>query len=71
MWMGWKGEVIIDELNNNSKIGRNYAYKSVVISPRDVHRGSSNLYGQYSLGTEIKAQIYDYSDYSLKGTPTD
>ncbi|MFL6322298.1 MAG: tRNA (N(6)-L-threonylcarbamoyladenosine(37)-C(2))-methylthiotransferase [Nitrososphaeraceae archaeon] len=71
MWMGWKGEVIIDELNNNSKIGRNYAYKSVVISPRDVHRSSSNLYGQYSLGTEIKAQIYDYSDYSLKGTATD
>jgi hypothetical protein len=71
MWIGWKGEVIIDELNNNSIIGRNYAYKSVVISPGDVYRSSSDPYGQYSLGTEIKAQVYDCSDYSLKGIATD
>jgi MiaB-like tRNA modifying enzyme len=71
MWMGWKGEVIVDEVNNNSIVGRNYAYKSVVISPLAVPRSSSGLYRQYSLGTEIKAQIYDCSDYSLKGMPID
>jgi tRNA A37 methylthiotransferase MiaB len=71
MWIDWKGEVIIDEVNNNNVVGRNYAYKSVVISPWAVPQSSSGLYRQYSLGTEFKAQIYDYSDYSLKGTPMD
>jgi hypothetical protein len=43
----------------------------VVISPRVVHQNKSSVYGQYSLGTEIKAKIYDCSEYSLKATPVD
>jgi threonylcarbamoyladenosine tRNA methylthiotransferase CDKAL1 len=70
MWIDWKGEVIIDEVNTNNVVGRNYAYKSVVISPWAMP-SSSVLYKKYSLGRQIKAQIYDYSDYSLKGTPMD
>jgi threonylcarbamoyladenosine tRNA methylthiotransferase CDKAL1 len=71
MWIGWKGKVIVDEVYDNSMVGRNYAYKSVVISPHVVHQSKSSVYGQYSLGTEIKAKIYDCSEYSLKATPVD
>ncbi len=30
-WLGWEGEVIIDEINNGFVTGRNYSYKPVVI----------------------------------------
>ena len=69
MWMGWKGEVIVDEVNNNNIVGRNYAYKSVVLLPRSASQSSYGAHGQYSLGEKIEAHIYDYSEYSLKGTP--
>src|SRR5919202_1380667 len=67
MWVGWRGEVIVDELNNNNIVGRNYAYKSVIVSPLVTSRSSYYQQERYSLGTEIDTHIYDYSDYSLKG----
>jgi tRNA A37 methylthiotransferase MiaB len=69
MWIGWQGDIIIDELNNNTVIGRNYAYKSVMISPLSSPKTSYLPCTGYSLGTKIGTQIYDYSDYSLKGNP--
>jgi tRNA A37 methylthiotransferase MiaB len=70
-WMGWKGEVVIDEINNNNIVGRNYAYKSVVILPRMSSQSTPALGGEHSLGAKIKAHISDYSQYSLKGSPID
>jgi threonylcarbamoyladenosine tRNA methylthiotransferase CDKAL1 len=67
MWVGWRGKVIVDELNSNNTIGRNYAYKSVILSPLVTSRSESHQQGRYTLGTEIEADIYGYSDYSLKG----
>jgi threonylcarbamoyladenosine tRNA methylthiotransferase CDKAL1 len=69
MWIGWQGDIIVDELNNNSIIGRNYAYKSVMISPLSSTQLSFGQSRTCSLGTEVKTHIYDYSDYSLKGNP--
>jgi hypothetical protein len=69
MWVGWRGEVIVDELNNNNIVGRNYAYKSVIVSPLVTSQSSYYQQERYSLGTEIDTHIYDYSDYSLKGQP--
>jgi threonylcarbamoyladenosine tRNA methylthiotransferase CDKAL1 len=69
MWIGWQGHIIVDELNNNSVIGRNYAYKSVMISPLSCTQTSFGPHTRYSLGTEIETRIYDYSDYSLRGNP--
>ncbi|MEM3374635.1 MAG: tRNA (N(6)-L-threonylcarbamoyladenosine(37)-C(2))-methylthiotransferase [Candidatus Woesearchaeota archaeon] len=35
-WFAWKGEILIDEIGkNNSFIGRNYAYKPVIIKKSD------------------------------------
>jgi threonylcarbamoyladenosine tRNA methylthiotransferase CDKAL1 len=69
MWIGWQGDIIVDELNNNSIIGRNYAYKSVMISPLSSTQPSFGQSRTCSLGTEVETHIYDYSDYSLKGNP--
>jgi len=69
MWIGWQGDIIVDELNNNSIIGRNYAYKSVMISPLSSTQLSFGQSRTCSLGTEVETHIYDYSDYSLKGNP--
>jgi len=30
-WIGWKGEVLIDEIKNKNFIGRNFAYKPVIL----------------------------------------
>ena len=69
MWIGWQGDIIVDELNDNNIIGRNYAYKSVMISPLSSTQTNFGPRKRYSLGTEIETRIYDYSDYSLKGNP--
>jgi threonylcarbamoyladenosine tRNA methylthiotransferase CDKAL1 len=71
MWLGWRGDVIVDELNNNNIVGRNYAYRSVIVSPLVASSSGSHQQGRYSLGTEIEAYIYDYTDYSLKGQPVE
>ncbi|MBI4162835.1 MAG: tRNA (N(6)-L-threonylcarbamoyladenosine(37)-C(2))-methylthiotransferase [Candidatus Aenigmarchaeota archaeon] len=48
-WVGWSGKIIIDEFNTVKQtwIGRNFAYKSVVVK------------GNYSLGQSIDVKITD------------
>jgi threonylcarbamoyladenosine tRNA methylthiotransferase CDKAL1 len=57
-WVGWKGEVLVDEYkkDKSSLIGRNYAYKPVVI------KGSQKL-----LGTFINVKITDSKPTCLIG----
>lgn len=63
-WKNWQGEIIIDEISEKVVQGRNYAYKPVVIST------ATTTAGQYNdnpvLGSSINAQIYDFSNFSLK-----
>ncbi len=33
-WIGWKGEVIFDEISEGMVRGRNFAYKPVVVSEK-------------------------------------
>ena len=56
VWNGWEGDVVIDEVNKLMQ-GRNYAYKSVVISdpPSDA-----------KLGSKLRVRIYGFSSFSLK-----
>jgi threonylcarbamoyladenosine tRNA methylthiotransferase CDKAL1 len=58
-WLGWTGAVIVDEYNNENKnwVGRNYAYKPVVI------RGNAEL------GRILDVEIVDYSHTHLVGKP--
>lgn len=53
LWMGWEGEVVIDEVGKVAQ-GRNYAYKPVVLP------------GTHSLGVKTRVKVYDFSSFSLK-----
>ena len=55
-WVGWQGNILIDEKGkDNSRIGRNYCYKPVVVK------------GEFKLGDEIDARIYDATSFDLRG----
>lgn len=54
-WLGWKGEVLFDEMSDGIIKGRNFAYKPVVID-EDV-----------KLGEKIKVEIIKATQYVLHG----
>ena len=54
-WLGWKGKILIDEIGkNNTWIGRNFAYKPVIVK------------GNFSLGQKIDVEVKNASAYDLK-----
>lgn len=65
LWKGWKGELIIDHIDNNIIEGRNYAYKPVVVSSTNI--SSSSFEPERLLGAKVKARIESYSNNSLQG----
>jgi MiaB-like tRNA modifying enzyme len=55
-WVGWHGKVIIDEKGkDNTFIGRNFAYKPVILDEN------------FNLGDEVDVKILYVSVYDLKG----
>jgi len=53
-WVGWTGEIVIDEIGkHNAVIGRNYAYKLVVLK------------GAFSLGQKVNVKITDCASTHL------
>jgi MiaB-like tRNA modifying enzyme len=56
LWVGWQGEIVVDEMKNGSAQGRNYAYKSVVLDEKD----------HAALGETKRIKVYDFSKFSLK-----
>jgi MiaB-like tRNA modifying enzyme len=55
-WIGWEGEIFVDEIGkNNSLVGRNFAYKPVVIK-------ANNLLGKF-----VNVKIFDVSSSCLFG----
>ena len=59
-WMGWEGKIIIDEYGkNNTMIGRNFAYKPVIVKEN------------YNLGDEVDVKIKDVTAYDLRADVID
>ena len=59
-WIGWEGKIIIDEYwKNNTMIGRNFAYKPVIVK------------GNYNLGDEVDVKIKDVTAYDLRADVID
>lgn len=59
-WIGWEGKIIIDEFGkNNTLVGRNFAYKPVIIK------------GNFNLGDEIGVKIKDATAYDLRADVLD
>jgi len=54
-WIGWRGKITIDEVGkNNTWIGRNFAYKPVIVK------------GNFNLGDEVGVNIKDATAYDLR-----
>jgi MiaB-like tRNA modifying enzyme len=64
IWKGWKGNVIIDEIGENTIQGRNYAYKPVLLPSECLALYKSSKFKTH-LGDKISVEISDYSSYSL------
>ena len=59
-WIGWQGKIIIDEVGkNNTWIGRNFAYKPVIVK------------GNFNLGDEVGVNIKDATTYDLRADTMD
>ncbi|MBW2973567.1 tRNA (N(6)-L-threonylcarbamoyladenosine(37)-C(2))-methylthiotransferase [Candidatus Woesearchaeota archaeon] len=57
-WKNWEGEIIIDEHGKNGTfIGRNHAYKPVIVS------------GNFVLGQKVKVRIIDVTKFDLRAQP--
>lgn len=55
-WLGWEGEILIDEKGkDDTLIGRNFAYKPVVLK------------GNYKLGNKVKIRIKKITAFDLRG----
>jgi MiaB/RimO family radical SAM methylthiotransferase len=55
-WLGWQGSVLIDEVGkDDSFIGRNYAYKPIIVK------------GRFKLGEKINVKITETTVHDLRG----
>jgi threonylcarbamoyladenosine tRNA methylthiotransferase CDKAL1 len=62
-WLGWTGDIIIDEIAENCIQGRNYAYKPIVLDTSAPSKSSPCV---VPLGSKVKAEVVDYSKYALQ-----
>jgi MiaB-like tRNA modifying enzyme len=65
-WVGWSGEIIIDEVKDKFIQGRNFAYKPVVLAPTTNKQANMN---DLSLGSEIKVSVFKFSNHALWANP--
>ncbi|KHO45346.1 MAG: MiaB-like protein tRNA modifying enzyme [archaeon GW2011_AR3] len=57
-WIGWKGEILVDSIGkNNDLVGRNYAYRQIIIKKHD----------SFKMGSRIKVRIVGASTFYLIG----
>ena len=64
-WIGWEGEILIDEVNDKFIQGRNYAYKAVVLN--DV-LPEIKIERNQLLGKILTVKIKEVSNFCLKGS---
>ncbi|MGH9909749.1 MAG: tRNA (N(6)-L-threonylcarbamoyladenosine(37)-C(2))-methylthiotransferase [Nitrososphaerales archaeon] len=55
-WVGWNGEILIDEAKDNGVQGRNFAYKPVFLCERNI-----------ALGSKVGVKINSVFNHSLVG----
>jgi len=64
-WKDWRGDIIIDEVNDKFIQGRNYAYKPVVLAKLPESKFIEN---NRILGSMLEVRIEDSSNFCLKGS---
>jgi threonylcarbamoyladenosine tRNA methylthiotransferase CDKAL1 len=63
-WVGWTGDIIIDEIAENYIQGRNYAYKPIMVTASNISRVRGD---DISLGSKVNVKVIDFSRYALRG----
>jgi threonylcarbamoyladenosine tRNA methylthiotransferase CDKAL1 len=61
-WVGWTGEIIVDEIAENFVQGRNYAYKPIILTSDYKKKLRDNL----SLGSRVRVIVFGSSRYALR-----
>ncbi len=54
-WLGWTGKIVVDEQVKNAVVGRNFAYKPIVLKE------------QFDVGDEVSVEIVDVTSHTLVG----
>ena len=62
-WVGWTGEILIDEVAENYVQGRNYAYKSVILTSNHNEKVSRDI---LPLGSRVRVTVFGSSKYALR-----
>jgi threonylcarbamoyladenosine tRNA methylthiotransferase CDKAL1 len=65
-WVGWSGEIIVDEVKDNFIQGRNFAYKPVILASATDKRAKIK---DLTLGSEIKVSVFKFSNHALWANP--
>jgi threonylcarbamoyladenosine tRNA methylthiotransferase CDKAL1 len=65
-WVGWSGEIIIDEVKDNFIQGRNFAYKPVILASTTNKQAKIK---DLKLGSEIKVSVFKFSNHALWANP--
>lgn len=63
-WVGWTGDIIIDEIAENYVQGRNYAYKPIIVAASNTNKVRGDV---ISLGSKVNVKVIDFSRYALRG----
>lgn len=53
-WVGWEGDVLIDEQKDNTWTGRNYAYRPIIMQ------------GSLAIGQVVKAKVHHVTKFDLR-----
>ncbi|HXQ92465.1 MAG TPA: tRNA (N(6)-L-threonylcarbamoyladenosine(37)-C(2))-methylthiotransferase [Nitrososphaerales archaeon] len=61
-WIGWRGEVILDERVKGAVIGRNFAYKPCLIKDTDLKADEAIL------GSEVQVEVIGSTSSTLRAT---
>ncbi len=68
-WVGWKGEILLDEIGREAIVGRNFAYKPCVIKSIDL--GTSGRDVKELLGKSARVEIVSATSSTLSAVLLD
>ncbi len=67
MWVGWRGDILIDEISEDAFIGRNFAYKPCVLKSGFDHFSPEER--KSMLGHNVNVKVESYSPSALLVSP--
>ncbi|MGI0085335.1 MAG: hypothetical protein ACREBQ_09665, partial [Nitrososphaerales archaeon] len=60
-WIGWEGEILVDEIGKGALIGRNFAYKPCVVKEDELNGKKEEF-----LGKSLRVRVVDSTASTLR-----